>query len=95
MKTISADVLPGLPAEVLDLIQQGVYSLFEIRDSTAAYLLVTSRSEFYLLDGLGGVAVDPSVRSIEDAVIVEAVAISMSDSDSRRSGLTRMNFARA
>ena len=76
MKTVPAGSVPNLPRDVLLLIQQGIYSLYEIRAAVAKYLLVTpQQTEFYLLDADGQVVADPSVKAANDADIVGIVSV--------------------
>jgi hypothetical protein len=88
MRTVAAETLPKLPADVASLVSQGIYSLFELQGSTASYLLVTTRpAEFYLLDQDGGITIDPSIATIQDAHIVDAISLSLRES-------TQVNGAR-
>ena len=84
MKTIPMENMPSLPVEVAALVRQGIYSMFEVSGSAAKYLLVTSqRNEFYLLGETGTIVVDPAIRSIEDARIVQAVSLSGAEGDGK------------
>jgi len=71
MKTLEATDLPTLPAEVKDLVQEGVYALYALKASTrtgGAYLLVTRAHEVYVLSP-GGAVVEtgqaPDLSSFE------------------------------
>ncbi|MDD9940866.1 MAG: hypothetical protein OXU20_07520 [Myxococcales bacterium] len=88
MRTIRAQDLPELPEDVASLVAQGIYSLFELKDSAAKYLLLTShRDEFYLLDDAGGIAIDPNITSVERASIVAAVSLALPESADGTNGL--------
>lgn len=96
MKTIPAQSMPKLPKEVAALVRQGIYSLFELRDASAKYLLVTSKrkTEFYLLDDAGDVVVDDSFRSVDDADIVEAVSFTESPEETNTNSSWPSAYAR-
>lgn len=87
MRTIAAETMPKLPADVVSLVAQGVYSLFELKDSTAKYLLTTPQpAEFYLLDEEGGIAVDPRITSVQSAPIVAAISFTRCEPPSETNG---------
>jgi hypothetical protein len=87
MRTIAAESMPKLPADVVSLVAQGVYSLFELKGSAAKYLLTTPQpAEFYLLDEEGGIAVDPRITSVKGAPIVAAISFAPREPSSDTNG---------
>jgi hypothetical protein len=88
MKSAPSQDLARLPSEAAVLVSQGVYSLYEIRSASAKYMLVTNkRGEFYLLNERGEVVGDPSVKSIGDVDIVDAIALHASEARVLGNGL--------
>jgi hypothetical protein len=76
MKIITSATLSALPDEVKSLVQSGVYSLYTLREpSSASYLLVTNRDDFYLLSPTGE-PVPGTVRDYRDVQLLEAVGFS-------------------
>lgn len=72
MKRISSDELSKLPSEIKSLVRSGVYSLYTLSGTEAAYVLVTNQSERYFLscDGvlLSGVSVTDLKTAIREVV---------------------------
>ncbi|HEX2732521.1 MAG TPA: hypothetical protein VHM70_13000 [Polyangiaceae bacterium] len=71
MKAIDSSDLVRLAAEVKSLIRDGVYSLYTVQHPSAAFLLVTSQDDAYLLASDGEVVDGASGASevqVEQAV---------------------------
>lgn len=74
MKTLRPEDLPALPSEIKALVREGVYSLYEIRNPGARYLLLTKdRNEFYFLSAAGDVVKIRGIRRVADANVAEVV----------------------
>jgi len=68
MRSISSNLLQGIPKEARDLIGAGIYALYALKSGTASFLLVTDRGDKYFLDYHGSILDDVSVDNIRDAI---------------------------
>lgn len=96
MKIVDESELQELPRQVIALVRDGVYALYEVRATEAQYLLATSNAkEFYFLSGTGGVVKGPAgVSTVADADIVDAVTFSGEPNPEFGAGVQRVNVAR-
>lgn len=66
-------LLPNLPVEVKRLVNDGIYSVYEVRELAAPYVLMTNRVEFYALSAEGTALPDVKISALTEKDIVSVI----------------------